>query len=116
MPHGPTRFRSTVIKPYYRDDSSDPVQEAPASEDALEKNHDQGDHDPDTITVDMPQPRHKELRNSRNLVDFEEQFVAAIEGGVELSMAFITAKEKADLELAKQLRKEGRITTPGAPF
>ena len=31
-------------------------------------------------------------------------------------MAFITAKEKADFELAKQLRKEGRIITPGAPF
>jgi hypothetical protein len=31
-------------------------------------------------------------------------------------MAFMTAKEKADFELAKQLRKEGRITTPGTPF
>ena len=31
-------------------------------------------------------------------------------------MAFVTAKEEADFELAKQLRKEGRITTPGAPF
>ena len=31
-------------------------------------------------------------------------------------MAFMTAKEKADFELAKQLRKIGRITTPGAPF
>ena len=31
-------------------------------------------------------------------------------------MAFMTAKEKADFELAKQLQKEGRITTLGAPF
>jgi hypothetical protein len=31
-------------------------------------------------------------------------------------MAFMTAKEKADFKLAKQLWKEGRITTPGAPF
>src|SRR6266568_9446850 len=31
-------------------------------------------------------------------------------------MAFITAKEKADFKLTKQLQKEGRITTPGAPF
>ena len=31
-------------------------------------------------------------------------------------MAFITAKEKADFKLAKQLQKEGRITTPRAPF
>src|SRR6266700_327007 len=31
-------------------------------------------------------------------------------------MAFITAKEKADFKLAKQLQKESRITTPRAPF
>ena len=31
-------------------------------------------------------------------------------------MAFMTAKEKANFELAKQLQKEGRITTPRAPF
>jgi len=31
-------------------------------------------------------------------------------------MAFITAKEKANFKLAKQLRKEGRIITLGAPF
>ena len=31
-------------------------------------------------------------------------------------MAFMTAKEKADFELAKQLWKKGHITTPGAPF
>jgi len=31
-------------------------------------------------------------------------------------MAFITAKEKADFKLIKQLQKEGYITTPGTPF
>jgi len=31
-------------------------------------------------------------------------------------MAFITAKEKADFKLAKQLWKEGCITTSRAPF
>ena len=31
-------------------------------------------------------------------------------------MAFITAKEKADFKFTKQLQKEGRITTPRAPF
>src|SRR6266700_6632510 len=31
-------------------------------------------------------------------------------------MAFITAKEKANFKLTKQLQKEGHITTPGAPF
>jgi hypothetical protein len=50
------------------------------------------------------------------LADFKEQFIAAIKGKVELLIAFITAKEKADFKLAKQLRKEGYITTLGAPF
>ena len=31
-------------------------------------------------------------------------------------MAFITAEENADFKLAKQLQKEGCITTLGAPF
>jgi hypothetical protein len=31
-------------------------------------------------------------------------------------MAFITGKEKANFELVKQLRKEGRIITSRAPF
>jgi hypothetical protein len=34
MPYGPTQFRSTVVKPYYKDNSSEPVQDA--LEDALE--------------------------------------------------------------------------------
>ena len=69
----------------------------------------------------MPQPRRgrgclKGSQNRQYLVDFKEQFIAAIENGIELLMAFITTKEKADFELAKQLWKEGCITTPGAPF
>ena len=127
MPHGPTQFRSTVIKPYYKDDSSEPLQEAPeeAPEDAPEENHDQrapeGDYDPDIIVVDVPQLRRgrgrpKGSRNRQYLVNFGEQFVTAIKNRVELSIAFMTAKERADFELAKQLQKEGCIITPGAPF
>jgi len=83
-----------------------------ALEDALEENYNQrapeGDYNPNTILVDAPQPRRgrgrlKGLRNCQYLVDFKEQFIAAIENGVELLMAFITAKEKNDFELAKQL-------------
>ena len=54
MPHRPTQFQSTVVKPYYKDNSSKPLQDAPedtpedaledtlknALEDALEENHD----------------------------------------------------------------------------
>ena len=114
MPYGPTQFRSTIVKPYYKDDSSKPLQDAleDALEDAPEENRDQraleGDYDSDTIVVDVPQPRRgrgrpKGSRNRQHLADFEEQFIATIEGRVKLSMAFMTAKEKADFELAKQL-------------
>ena len=36
--------------------------------------------------------------------------------GATLTEAYLTAKEHADHELAIQLRKEGKITTTGAPF
>ena len=37
MPYRPTQFQSTIIKPYYKDNSSEPVQNAlkNALEDAL---------------------------------------------------------------------------------
>ena len=62
----------------------------------------------DTIIIDMPQLRRgkgrlKGSRNRQYLVDFEEQFVAAIESRVKLLIAFMAAKEKADFKLAKQL-------------
>ena len=46
MPYGPTQFRSTVVKPYYKDNSSEPVQDAledaleDTIENTLEENHD----------------------------------------------------------------------------
>ena len=56
----------------------------------------------------MPQLRYgrgrpKGLQNRQYLIDFEEQFIAAIKGRVELLIAFITAKKKANFKLAKQL-------------
>ena len=54
----------------------------------------------------MPQLQHsrgrlKGLRNCQHLVNFKEQFIAAIKGRVKLLMAFITAKEKANFKLTK---------------
>ena len=55
MPYGPTQFHSTVIKPYYKDDSSKPLQNTP--EDAPEKNHNQytleGNYNSNTVVVDV---------------------------------------------------------------
>jgi len=47
--------------------------------------------------------RLKGLQNRQYLVNFKEQFITAIKSRVKLLMAFITAKEKADFKLAKQL-------------
>ena len=56
----------------------------------------------------MPQLRRsrgrlKGLRNRQHLLNFKEQFVAIIKSKVKLLMAFITAKEKANFKLVKQL-------------
>ena len=123
MPYRPTQFCSTVIKPYYKDDNSEPLQDA--LENALEENYNQcapeGNYNPNIIIVDAPQPQYsrgcpKGSQNCQHLVDFKEQFVAVIKNGVELLMAFITVKEKADFKLTKQFQKEDCITTLRAFF
>ncbi|GAO20099.1 hypothetical protein UVI_02042530 [Ustilaginoidea virens] len=48
--------------------------------------------------------------------DQEEALVNAIASNTVIDVSFLTAKEQADLQLASQLRREGKITTPGDPF
>ena len=81
MLYGPSQFQSTVIKPYYKDNSSEPVQDAlentlkdtledapedalknaleDTPEDALKENYNQcaleGNYNSNTIVVDVPQ-------------------------------------------------------------
>ena len=69
----------------------------------------------------MPQPqrgrgRPKGSRNRQHFINLKEQFITAIKSRVELLIAFVTAKEKVDFKLIKQLQKEGRIITLGASF
>jgi len=45
--------------------------------------------------------RLKGSRNRQYLINFKEQFVAAIKNRIKLLMAFIITKEKADFKLAK---------------
>ena len=54
----------------------------------------------------MPQLWHgrgylKGLRNRQHLINFKEQFIASTKNRVELLIAFIIAKEKANFKLAK---------------
>ena len=56
--------------------------------------------------------RRKAIRD----VDLETLFVAQVESGGEVTMVFMTQKEKDDYELCLELRRKGTITTPGRPF
>jgi hypothetical protein len=130
MPHGPTKFRSTVVKPYY-------TEEDPEGEQQI----DQADNDEHVGPVDEPvnEPTEVQRRGrgrppgSRNkpkpaatrrsvrqhtadLQDLDDQFANAVQEGQEIFMAFMTNKEQADMELSAKLRKDGTITTPGLPF
>src|SRR5690242_4413500 len=94
MINGPTTFRSTVVKPYYRPDHlwSDP--DAPHAP-----------HAPPDIEVAVP-PAAQPRRRGRPPGSKNKRKVHA----------YITKKEEDDLKLAIKLRNDGVITTPGAPF
>ena len=69
MPYRPTQFQLTVIKPYYKDNSSEPLQNALINtledaledtlKDVLEENYNQcalkGDYNLDIIIINIPQ-------------------------------------------------------------
>lgn len=84
--------RGHVVKPYYADESAcvpTPLDEStPQSTDHL------------TITVMQEQPVMPKRGRGRP----------------RKHATFLTVKEKADFELALKLRREGAISTPGAPF
>ncbi|TVY58346.1 hypothetical protein LCER1_G002697 [Lachnellula cervina] len=48
--------------------------------------------------------------------DFNNVFIAIVEDDSNITIAFITHKEKLDIELAYKLRAEGKITTLGKLF
>jgi hypothetical protein len=129
MPHGPANFHSTVVKPYYTEEAPDDDQ--PHDDTAPTT----GNTEPTTGNEQVQYhgrgqplgsgnktwPVITICKGSRNRKcpidkDFEEQFITAISEGIETSIAFITSKEQADMELSMKLRQEGIITTPGKPF
>jgi hypothetical protein len=100
MPHGPTKFRSTVVKPYYTEDTIEQEQKE------LVEDNTKGP------VISQRRGRGRPL-GSRN-----KPKPAATRQSVRknASPAFITNKEQADKELSIKLRQEGVITTPGLPF
>ena len=61
MPYRPTQFQSTVIKPYYKDNSFKPLQDTPenALKNTLKENYNQhapeSNYNSDIIVVNIPQ-------------------------------------------------------------
>ncbi|KAJ6050709.1 uncharacterized protein N7446_010818 [Penicillium canescens] len=137
MPHGPTKFRSTVVKPYYREE----LLEGEGGQRRIRAEDDQVDKTADSKQVDEPDKpveiqrrgrgrppgsknkpkpqatvRRSTRRNPAHYQDLEDQFINAIWEGQDVSTALMTSKERADMELSIRLRNEGVITTPGSPF
>ena len=118
MPYGQSRFRSTVVKPYYAEASQDAQPAQPPQE--LQPTPVEDDIDSDIIVVEMRELQTRRSQRSRrtreqcltSFRDICDAFtVAVIDGNT-----FLTHKEQGDLELSKKLRQEGVITTPGEPF
>lgn len=92
MVNGPTTFRSTVVKPYYRPDHlwTDP--------DAPQK-----------PSEEVPVPAAAQPRRRGRPPGSKNKRKTNAD-------AYITKKEENDFELAIKLRNDGIITAPGAPF
>ncbi|KAI9035080.1 uncharacterized protein KD926_004645 [Aspergillus affinis] len=133
MLYGPTKFRSTVVNPYYREEfleeerdqhrvrpENNPVDEIVDSKytDLAEIQRRGRGRSPGSKNKPKPQVtiRRNNRRKAANYQDIEDQFINAIQEGQDISMALITSKERADMELSIKLRNEGIITTPGSPF
>jgi hypothetical protein len=93
LPNGPIKFRSTMVKKYFRDDSGDLLPE----------------FSKDTIVV-SPTPPEQETppRRTRGRPPGSRNKPK--------TTTFLTQKEKDNYELALKLRRDGVITTPGEPF
>ncbi|TAQ83772.1 hypothetical protein B7494_g7903 [Chlorociboria aeruginascens] len=127
MPHGPTNFRSTVVKPYYQDpDISKPDSKDFGGDDSTLP-------DEEIYPINQPAKRGRgRPKGSKNIQRTEaghvtDLFIALctthsedddfdeidLEPPIE---AFITRKEQADKALSLELRQKGVITTAGALF
>ncbi|KAI1798510.1 putative transposase [Daldinia bambusicola] len=98
----PVKFRTTVVKPYHEDDNT----VAP---------HAEGDSESDSNSDDMegdeyaPQPEEHIPRRPRGRPPGSKNKPKE-------AVAHWSPKEEEDAKLAIQLRREGKITTPGKPF
>ncbi len=98
LPYGPTKFRATVVKPFLQEEKEEVREEHRTNQDRT--NQDLPNQNP---TIEQP-------RRSWPVVEIPVRRTKSTEE------AFITRKEQNDYELAVELRRQGKITTPGLPF
>ena len=107
MPHGPTQFRSTVVKPYLEDPDSDPKVMPTDSDSDPRTTPTKSDAEPGAIPTNSDQIRISPVP-------------APVKRGRgrprKNPVTFLTAKETQHRAESEKLRREGKITTPGAPF
>lgn len=108
MVNGPVTFRSTLIRPYHRDDDGDervssstppPNADSQLGSEAMELHQ--------RIEALMPRRRGRPTGSKSKPKPLPAP---------EQATAFITRKEEDDFKLALKLRAEGAINTPGEPF
>ena len=126
MPRGPTNFRSVSVKPFLRelDAIEDPVWQDADGPNTIEPDviedptviEDQDEAPAPPMKRGRGRPRKHPQLEANFLEDFDDQFMQAVIDETLVDMVFMTSKEIADMELSAKLRKDGRITTPGAPF
>lgn len=113
MPHGPTKFQITRVKPYWRDhkDSGD------NQGDGTQSSVDPGKETP-SLTEETPRLPEKRGRGrpkgSRNKPKGLPPSVLL--EPAEPDETLLSTKEEHDAILANELRLQGKITTPGKPF
>jgi hypothetical protein len=93
MPSGPTKFRTTAVKPFY-------VEEGQQEAEPLQ---------------DLPESPPPPVR-TRPVVLIPFKSREELEKPAETYDVFLTRKEQADLDLSRELRAAGKITAPGEPF
>src|SRR4051812_39066930 len=112
MPRGPANFRSTAVKPFYREEIPDEDKPDEGNQEHQDPNPTHEPGSPAKQGQEQPQykprgrpprsrnkPREEQpiRRSNRNII--ADQFITAVTNEEEAFMVFMTRKEQADMEL-----------------
>ncbi|KAI1002436.1 hypothetical protein K3495_g5766 [Podosphaera aphanis] len=119
LPHGLTNFRSTVVKPYYTDDYAEIPTDKNSHSDSEPIDLDEDEWTPHNEVADTPKRGRGRPEGSRNKTGLPTIYLNTSNThpkSMVYHAATLSAKEQYELNLSLQLRKEGKILTPGNPF